>query len=148
MGISKSEAIKKHRELWNTVADMIHDGVELSHSLDYKEKALKKLGYGDHPIHACYLCQYDRQVMKEKYTERCHNCPIKWTGKQCESNSSFRSCSEYIEFRTCIEYYSTRDLEKAEEWARKIANLPVRRTPVMRNAVRYVIGLVRKTGGK
>lgn len=117
--LTKSEAVKRHRELWNKIAEIIkkdgivvHDGyTKYSCSIGIKEQAAKELDYDTYIMHYCWLCEYKRQ---HKLT--CFECPIRWSNLFCND-------SEYNSFSRALE---RGDDKMAYTLAMEIANLPER----------------------
>lgn len=101
--LTKEEAIKWHRLMWNWIAD---------ETLRLKQK-VRKHNAMEHfhwePIEmSCWCCEYDGQFEKEG----CINCPVQWPGGSCGK----------LYLRWCCTY----DYKKAADLAYQIANLPER----------------------
>lgn len=107
--MTKQEAIKKHRKLWNWIAEET-----------FKQKRkVKKVEYFEiHNIakveNYCYCCEYNSQFNKS-----CKNCPVDWNHvssekKECCIDSYFK------------EWLDTDDWETAYLIAIDIANLPAK----------------------
>ena len=76
--LSREEAIRKHREMWNWIADRI---------MERKQPViigrLKKEYIGQHNesvLYNCYLCEYCMDMLEEgeEFKERCKYCPLDW----------------------------------------------------------------------
>lgn len=125
MTLSKKEAVKKHRELWNKVAELINtkglkpymNRYHIVSAEKIKEDALRELGYRDYefPYNSCWCCEYDKQ-----FGNYCCSCPIQWRYGDCDGFGS-----EFHEFQNACN--SMRDILDAAEIARIIANLPERK---------------------
>lgn len=118
--LTKQEAVRRHRELWNKIAEIIkRDGIVIYDgylyscpcSVGIKEQAAKELNYDTYIVNYCWLCEYKRQ---HKLT--CYECPIRWSNLFC-------SDSEYHDFSRTLE---RGDEERAYALAIEIANLPER----------------------
>lgn len=115
--LTKEEAVKRHRELWNKIAELIKtNGLE---EYDYevikiKVSALRILGYNPYDIdECCWCCKYNN----EHRFLGCKGCPIKWSTGQCSE-------SEFGEFFDAVEDEENEQL--SYNIAIKIANLPER----------------------
>lgn len=115
--LTKEEAVRRHRELWNKIAELIKEnGIE---EYDYdvieiKVSALKELGYDPNCIaECCWCCEYNNS----KECLGCKACPIEWGTGICSE-------SEFGEFWDAVEGEESE--EHAYNIAIKIANLPER----------------------
>ena len=123
MKLTREEAIQKHRELWNWIAD------ETERQQDFVSK---EEYYYEHPeitqpLNLCFCCQYVDErsdynasdCVDERSDYNASNClalcPIKWKSGHCEWSGS-----EYREWR------NAEDWLEAAKYARIIANLPER----------------------
>lgn len=59
LNLSLEETMKKHKQLWENIAEIIKEDNESS-GLMLKIKALKRMGVSSSscPLHHCYLCDY------------------------------------------------------------------------------------------
>lgn len=117
--MAREEAIAKHREMWNWIADMYENG-----NGDYVV-SLKRLWCKEH--HAilkakCYLCEYA--------ASDCGNCPLAWGDNEdddcidlIDDYGVHEKCGLYAEVSNYSQYHQ---YKKAAEISRKIANLPER----------------------
>lgn len=83
--MTREEAIKNHRKMWNWIADQIRDGrkdVTISH---LKEKYLIEHNFIPALIfHHCFCCEYVLQESND-YDDYCESCPFIWGNeKHCE----------------------------------------------------------------
>lgn len=116
MKISKKEAIRRHRLMWNWIADE----TLRRNKLVGKEEAFKHFGWK--PVNAmCWCCEYD---MTHKKSYCANNCIVQWPGISCIIESKSGSVYEFGIFR---EWMCEKDPKKSAEIARKIANLPERK---------------------
>ena len=120
MDLSCDEALRKHKDMWNWIAD---------ETLKQK-KCVSKDNYFEHmhifpldiPFHKCYLCEYSKAI-KESNKDyfpylMCNFCPVDWGHINCCDMHSPYSLWKY----TCAEGLNW---EKAANYARAIAELPV-----------------------
>ena len=109
--MTKDEAVKYHRAMWNWIADEVERCKQTSHI-----SILKRIWCKEHemnPIASCFACEYDAQF----HGHPCSHCLF--------------NRKETVPWASCCEGYYGKILY-AETWreraklARKIANLPVR----------------------
>lgn len=112
MKITKKEAIKNHRKMWNWIANRL----ELGEYVDKKDY-FKRHGIITRPSCLCYACEYSDQF-RDKMP--CEKCPIDW-GKTEDGKS--RSCTN--NHSLYLQYIVEGDLKKRAKLARQIARLPV-----------------------
>lgn len=133
--LTKEQAIKAHRALWNWIADETKRTGYIPRKADFKDS--------DYPnirncTNQCYVCDYaTTQVLKEEpylpYVDielRCPNCPLQWPDEFYNNDSSdnFKCCTNedysglYDEW--CDLKQTQTNITKAVEIARQIANLP------------------------
>lgn len=107
--MTKKEAIAKHRKLWTWIAD----------STKAKKKCVWKSQYfkyiNENPTSYCYCCEYVKE-----HSNNCKDCPVIWGGSKKEK------CAEN-EHKKWIKAVCNGDWQKAEKYARIIANLPERK---------------------
>lgn len=105
--ITKREAIEKHRELWNMIAD----------KTEKEQKYVSKTSSGyfddyseaDVPLNHCFCCEFDESI---KSDVDCSMCPIWWSnGNRCNE-------AEYKNWE------GANSVEESEIYARIIAELP------------------------
>lgn len=88
IGLSREEAIRKHRKLWGWIAAETR---RLKRCVDKNEYFLVHgFEIDDIPENCCFCCQYAyEQLKKEGGSDRdlCKYCPINW-----ESNSLYYPC--------------------------------------------------------
>lgn len=116
LNLSFEETVKNHREMWNWIADETLKREEAVGKWEYFEAYRIILK----PECECYACDF---------ASGCHDCPIMWDNLgnlTCLSKNS-----PYI--RWC----RSRDngnYKSAAKWARKIANLPIKRRIHVKNS--------------
>ena len=117
--MEKYEAVRKHREMWNAIADKIEarkHGVEI-----YKEKC-RITGRG--VLSGCFCCEFART---EYDVPNCDICPVIWPSDSdkfmCENASNERNRDGL--YQKCVD--SANDWGKQAQLARQIAGLPERR---------------------
>ena len=105
--MTKQEAIKNHRVMWNWIADQIEYEKQVQFITMLKEKYITG-NYEGYVKNNCFCCQYDCEHYKGV---ACAACPIDWLpGDDC--------CTLYS-----ICWEST-NYEEQAKYARQIANLP------------------------
>lgn len=124
--LTKKEAVRLHRILWNTIADILDkDGIpeDCIDASDLKRLAFIKMKErkeyeGPRPIMYCFCCAYEPDLNSGICNDyHCYDlCPIKWGYKSCGH-------SEYTRFSELLE---NNEIECASDMARTIANLPER----------------------
>lgn len=120
--LTKEEAIKRHRQLWNYIADESErTGKPVS-----KKQVFAYFGWSFWTKSLCWCCEY--------CGSHCHKCPIKWPGNNgyiCNNpespyNKLLVAESLYSDF-----YHNSKKAEKYLndyiKYAREIANLPERK---------------------
>lgn len=119
LALTKEEAVRRHRELWNEIAELCTSGFDV---FEIKGMALNALGYHDafyYPANMCWACEYaiyNAIHLHRTNKDICCFCPIKWKTELCHDKGG-----EY-DMWTC--YILDGNYEKAAEMARVIANLP------------------------
>ena len=134
MQLTKSQAIKEHRNMWNWIADQ-YDKDRNSRVSVLKEEYIKeRLGGEQHIACNCFACDYAFNTMmtvrigRFKYEEeRCRYCPFTWVSKEEDEHSiKLRCCpcendgSPYLRVKRAI------NLKQKSRSAKEIANLPER----------------------
>lgn len=118
--LTKEEAVRRHRELWNKIAELCCTGKFRVYEI--KRAALEALGYVDpieFPDSMCWACEYaiNNAIYLHRTNEGvCCSCPIKWKTASC-----YNTCGEYDMWDR---YMRDGNYEKAAEMAKVIANLP------------------------
>lgn len=119
LDLTKEEAVRRHRELWNKIAELCTGGFGV---FEIKGMALNALGYHDafyYPTSRCWACEYaiNKAIYLHKCNEdMCHFCPIKWKTTRCHDEGG--------EYKIWIRHLVVGEFEDAAEMARVIANLP------------------------
>lgn len=138
--ISKEEAIKNHRTMWNWIADQYEKGCNTSIRFLKKKYLLKTLDSNPELMasitsHACCYCCYYAGVNGlannnyRYYRFNCDQCPIVWPsyaeeGMCCEGPLSMIGVYEFIDDLTVsrIDIDNVRDI--LVKLCRFVANLP------------------------
>ena len=119
--LSREEAIRKHREMWNWIADrimerkqpVIIDNLKREYVLQHKEN----IAYN------CYMCDYCIDVMDgEEFEERCKYCPLDWESDGDE-NGLYQCLDNHDEMGLYVEAKRTAVWEEQYKLCKKIANL-------------------------
>lgn len=122
----KEEAIRKHRAMWNHIADEIENEQYAMNIGILKANYHERVGDAndDMKCHAnCYLCYYAKC--------KCVKCPLKWP-----SESHHIMCEDGFKnghgiytaglYKQCCDLADSGHWEKQAKLAREIANLPER----------------------
>lgn len=110
--LTRKEALKKHRQMWNMIADMIKNGERHIDIASYKIKALAVME------ESCIMCECfccDITFMD------CKECLVIWN-----NNEYCRCIDQHGEYSIIRELIECGEWDEAEEVARTIANLPAR----------------------
>ena len=145
---NKEETIKRHREMWNWIADQVETGKitgdkDVSPTIhELKGLAIKTLHPEDDGklLANCYLCDYAYYALRrmirqptnsskklnivELVETRCHFCPLGYT-----ETTSIDRCLNYNYFRIKVLFDFICYDDRRSEFvglAREIANLPER----------------------
>lgn len=125
MSLTKQQAIEKHRQMWNWIADETLKRKCKIIKMDYFNENLDK--NEEPPLVSCYACQYsaEQRGIISFSENMCQFCPIDW-----HSDSSCTMCMDKDEHsfynNTFAAWNETNDWKKAAELAREIAELPER----------------------
>ena len=119
LDLTKEEAVRRHRKLWNKIAELCTGGFSV---FEIKSMALNALGYHDtfyYPTNRCWACEY--AIYNAIHLHRtnkgiCCFCPLKWKTELCHDEGG--------EYDMWDRYMRDGNYEKAAEMARVIANLP------------------------
>lgn len=106
--MTKQEAIKNHRAMWNWIADQIEERKQALNIGVLKYRYLHHV-YNGYASHNCFCCEYD----DEHDDHVCSHCPLVWPEGHC-----------IVLYKVCCESH---DYNEQAKYARKIANLPERK---------------------
>lgn len=149
MKLTKEQAITKHREMWNWIADKLEEAAKKGYAegfsdvYDLKRQYIKKYENNEDVLHNCYCCEYANEKSNDPSCYTCDICPILWGSENkglnifCETGLVLSDCIPewyYDGFKDPdIGLWLLADIltkcymyEQAAEIARKIANLPER----------------------
>lgn len=120
--LTKEQAIKFHRKMWNWIADETERTGEFCDKYNYF-KAMK-IPDGDRPDSYCYCCEYALQENDED-ASYCKYCPLNWDS---ESNGFMCLHKKFTGDKKGLfrRWLNTYNIEESIELAREIANLKVR----------------------
>ena len=114
MALTKEQAVKEHRKMWNWLADKtLERRKKVTKENYFREEYRNKIRICNY----CWCCEYDNHHNK---IDDCNECPIEWDGT--DKTKCMASSSSYNQWCKT----SNDDYEIAAELARKIANLPER----------------------
>ena len=141
MKLTKEQAIKEHRKMWNWIADQYEEGraaaiYELKS--EYMGEYMEETELEERPFHNCFCCEYasekvDSMISSAKdiasVPHRCMQCPVIWG---TELKSHFFACEHSLSAYQRLKEESDKfnkldvDSELCARLARAIANLPER----------------------
>ena len=84
MNISREGAIRKHREMWNWIAEQYENGATVP-VRRLKQDFIKNYYPYDSPDSDCYCCGYAETVHCGSSTvslRKCESCPLAWPSNQ------------------------------------------------------------------
>lgn len=132
--LSREEAIRLHREMWNWIADEEEKGnnVEKMDFIFLEADEFVDDYWGSIEIDCyCFCCEYAKQKADEngeEYDYRCKYCPLEW--ENANKDLLFMCCDNEEknddEGLYCL--WNDKDIPPIEKakYARQIANLPER----------------------
>lgn len=136
MNISKDEAIRKHREMWNWIAEQYENELDGNSSLvtRLKRDFIKEHYSNDDPDSECYCCEYAERVSNPEIggsIRNCERCPLEWPSTCCELMCLHKTDEMNSDglYEQCIwqSHPYIANYKKAAIIAREIANLPERK---------------------
>lgn len=118
--LTKQEAIKLHRHMWNWIADETERTGLFIIETDYFKET--DVSYEDYPQDFCYCCEYAKQKSGEEYENRCKCCPLYWGSERnalmcCDKKFMGDDKGLFRRWR------DTNNIEESANLAREIANL-------------------------
>lgn len=135
MKISKKEAIRKHRMMWNWIADQYQYGSTKS-VVELKQEFTRVNDPGVKIPSNCYCCMYAGERCENQRRYICKTCPLEWpTSKDTKELMCCASTHtdgyklglySYVAMHTPI-LSGCGNPHKVAAVARKIANLPERK---------------------
>lgn len=142
MKISKKEAIRKHRMMWNWIADQYQYGSTKS-VLELKQEFTRVNDPGVKIPSNCYCCMYAGErgdfftpISVNQSLYNCERCPLEWPASEgtkelmcyelTHTNEYGLGLYSYVAMHTPI-LPGCGDPHKVATVARKIANLPERK---------------------
>ena len=125
----REEAIKKHRAMWNWIAEQIVNNERTMNIVNLKQKYIDMQGELTIEMHArnnCYLCYYT--------DVNCIRCPLSWPSDACDymCECGYRATIGYRDglYDKCCKLHYECDWELQATLCRKIANLPERKMSI------------------
>ena len=133
MNIYKDEAIRKHREMWNWIAEQYENGDTVPVSR-LKQDFIKKYYPYDSLKSDCYCCMYAETVLGPQcggLLNICERCPLEWPSNQKNLMCVYKTRRLMTDGLYGRIIYDTDPIiaayKKAAIIAREIANLPERK---------------------
>lgn len=80
MNLTREEAIRRHRKMWNWIADKLKADEIKSHPFitGYKKEYVETYFPGMEIQANCFLCEYANSQVKTEDDYKCDYCPLKW----------------------------------------------------------------------
>ena len=134
MKISKKEAVRKHRMMWNWIADQYQYGSTKS-VLELKQEFTRVNDPGVKIPSGCYCCMYAGErsdfftpISVNQCLYNCERCPLEWPASDDTKELMCYGLGlyTYVAMHTPIQP-GCGDPHKVTTVARKIANLPERK---------------------
>ena len=130
MNIFREEAIRKHREMWNWIAEQYEFNGSDAPVTHLKAMFIKEHYPNDDPLSNCYCCEYAGEILNPKIggaKYNCRRCPLVWPSKCHEcmclyKNNITNSNGLYGKILRYSNQYIV-NYKKAAIIAREIANL-------------------------
>ena len=121
--LSKEEAIRKHREMWNWIADRIMERKQPVIIGNLKREYVEQ--HNENILYNCYLCEYCMDMLLEEgeeLEERCKYCPVDWESDGGE-DGLYQCLESHDEMGLYAEAERTVVWEEQYKLCKKIANL-------------------------
>ena len=118
--LSKEEAIRKYREMWNWIADRI---IERKRSViidNLKREYVEQ--HNETVLYSCYLCDYCIDMQGGVKFKKCKYCPLDWESGGDE-DGLYQCLENHDEMGLYVEAKSTVVWEEQYKLCKKIANL-------------------------
>lgn len=109
--LTKSEAVRRHRQMWRWIADETEKRGECVDKIDAIRAIWPNLYL--RPLNDCWCCEYGSMFGKQQ----CDKCPVIWSARHCVLSREYNGWS-------CA--WRKNDYKDAAEYARQIAELPER----------------------
>lgn len=133
MELTREEAIRYHREMWNWIADHIEKEGCAQYIPHLKSNFVYKKFPGVYIKNDCFCCHYAESQSINKDNTMCENCPLDWGNPyrknyfDCEKKyvPKNKDSDENGLYEHC-HYLEDNNWKHQAELARRIANLPER----------------------
>ena len=120
--LSREEAIKKHRDMWNWIADRIKKMKRTVRIENLKKAYIERRN--ECVLYDCYLCDYCIGMLEESkgFSDRCKYCPLDWESDGNE-DGLYQCLENHDEMGLYREAQITALWEEQYKLCKKIANL-------------------------
>lgn len=119
--MTKQEAITKHRNMWNWIADQYKNGTV--HTIPVLKGIYVREHENNEILYNCYCCEYTKTKGKIAKFD-CHYCPLKWPSEYrmvaCTYSGSCRDGLYALAVKASLKLND----RKTERLCRRIAQLP------------------------
>lgn len=120
--LSREEAIRKHREMWNWIAERIK---ERKRSVIIDNLKREYVGqHNENILYNCYLCDYCFDMLEkgEEFEKRCKYCPLDWESEG-DKDGLYQCLANYEEVGLYRKAKGAVIWEEQYKLCKKIANL-------------------------
>ena len=120
--LSREEAIRKHREMWNWIADRIMERKRSVIIDELKQEYIRQ--HNECALNNCYMCEYCIGMLEESegLSDRCKYCPLDWESDGDE-DGLYQCLDNHDEMGLYAEAERTALWEEQYKLCKKIANL-------------------------
>lgn len=120
--LSREEAIRKHREMWNWIAERIKERKRSVIIDNLKREYVEQ--HNESALYNCYLCEYCMDMLEEgeDSLDRCKYCPLDWETDGNE-NGLYQCLDNHEEDGLYRKVKGTVVWEEQYKLCKKIANL-------------------------
>lgn len=118
--LSREEAIRKHREMWNWIAERIKERKRLVDVVELKREYVEQ--HNESVSYNCYLCDYCIDMQGGVKFKRCKYCPLDWESDGDE-DGLYQCLENYEEDGPYRKVEGTVAWEEQYKLCKKIANL-------------------------
>lgn len=126
----KDDAIRKHRKLWNWIAEENKNRTSEKIAIPVDKDdyfTTHNIPYSERPQQDCYACQYTVECEYDCTEVKCNLCPIDWTNNgQFDNECCFTQFGSRGLYNQFTYNFVHGNIEKCYEIAEIIANLPER----------------------
>lgn len=133
LSLTKEEAIRQHRKMWNWIANKLKSEETKSHLFitGYKKEYAETYFPGMEIQANCFLCEYSENQLKTEDEYKCYYCPLKWG--ELENDDCMAVCDGGLGQGLYEKALLTSDSNYLYYLSKQIAELPVRKEEAFNN---------------